>query len=119
MPNNHAIYLHDTPARHLFKNKARAYSHGCIRTDDALGFAQLLLGNPEWDKARINQTIAAGKTVKADAAVPTTVYITYFTAAAAKDNGGIVSYADIYGRDPKVMAALDSDGSTALASVTN
>ena len=117
MPNNYAIYLHDTPSKSLFARDARAFSHGCIRTQDALGFARALLGNPEWDQAKINETIASGKTVKADTIVPTPVYITYFTAAAAKDGAGIVPYKDVYGRDTKVIAALkDGGGSTALAS---
>lgn len=30
-PNKHSVYIHDTPAKNLFKNTNRAYSHGCIR----------------------------------------------------------------------------------------
>ncbi len=30
-PNRYSVYLHDTPYKYLFKNKRRAYSHGCIR----------------------------------------------------------------------------------------
>jgi murein L,D-transpeptidase YcbB/YkuD len=117
MPNNYAIYLHDTPSKALFNRTARAFSHGCIRTHDALGFARALLGNPEWDKAAIDKAIAAGKTVQADTAVATPVYITYFTAAASRDNAGILTYSDIYGRDGKIVTALnDHDGTTALAS---
>ena len=116
MPNNYAIYLHDTPSKSMFKRDARAFSHGCIRTQDPLAFAQALLNTPEWDKARINAAVASGKTVQANAAAPTPVYITYFTAAAAKDNGGIIAYNDIYGRDKTIMAALSKSGNTALAS---
>jgi murein L,D-transpeptidase YcbB/YkuD len=118
MPNNYAIYLHDTPSKTLFAREARAFSHGCIRTQDALGFARVLLGNPEWDQARIAETIAAGKTVKADTLVATPVYVTYFTAAAAKNNAGIIAYKDVYGRDAKVVAALKGDPNTALASAS-
>lgn len=116
MPNNYAIYLHDTPAKALFGRSARAFSHGCIRTQNALEFARLLLGNPEWDKAKIDQTIASGKSVKAEATTATPVYIAYFTAAAAKNDAGIITYKDVYDRDKKVAAALQIDGSTALAS---
>jgi murein L,D-transpeptidase YcbB/YkuD len=108
MPNAYAIYLHDTPSKSLFKKPVRAFSHGCIRTEDALGFAQLLLANPEWDKATINRTIATKKTVKAEATISTPVYIAYFTAAALQNGGGIRSYPDLYGRDAKVVTALNS-----------
>ena len=117
MPNNYAIYLHDTPSKAAFKRPTRALSHGCIRTEDPLTFARILLNNPEWDQAKINQTIASRKTTKADATIKTPVYITYFTAAAKKDGAGIITYNDIYGRDAKALASLNADGGkTALAS---
>ena len=42
-PNEHDIYLHDTPQKHLFAHSHRAYSAGCIRVQGALDFARLLL----------------------------------------------------------------------------
>ncbi|WP_010542895.1 L,D-transpeptidase family protein [Sphingomonas elodea] len=42
MINDQAIYLHDTSAPGLFERSQRHLSHGCVRVDDALGFAQLL-----------------------------------------------------------------------------
>ena len=117
MPNNYAIYLHDTPSKSLFGRQVRAFSHGCIRTQDALGFARVLLGNPQWSKAAIDRTLASGKTVKADALVATPVYIAYFTVAAKANDQGLVHYDDIYGRDKPVLAALsDREGASVLAS---
>jgi murein L,D-transpeptidase YcbB/YkuD len=122
MPNNHAIFLHDTNVKGLFDKQARAYSHGCIRTEDALGFAEVLLQpTGQWDKAAIQQTIASGKSVKADLAAPIPVYITYFTAAAIADKKEIVSYKDIYSRDTPVLTALNDrarTGGSALASAS-
>jgi murein L,D-transpeptidase YcbB/YkuD len=117
MPNNYAIYLHDTPSKAAFKKQARAFSHGCIRTEDPLTFAAALLGNPEWDRAAIDRAIAAGKTVQAKSTVATPVYITYFTTAALAAGEGIISYPDVYGRDTKVVTALNAKGGvTTMAS---
>lgn len=117
MPNNYAIYLHDTPSKAAFKKQARAFSHGCIRTEDPLTFAAALLGNPEWDRAAIDRAIAEGKTVQAKSSVATPVYITYFTTAALSGGEGIISYPDVYARDSKVVTALNATaGATELAS---
>jgi len=119
MPNNYAIYLHDTPSKALFNRAARAASHGCIRTQNPLAFAELLLDNPAWDKASIDEAIRAGKTVQAQASTPTPVYIAYFTAAAAAGSTELLSYADVYGRDKPILAALNqSEGEQAVATTT-
>jgi len=108
MGNPYAIYLHDTNAKHLFDTKARAYSHGCIRTEDAVGFAQTLLEGTDWDRGKIDQVLASGKTSQASLSTPIPVYIAYFTVAATSDGPGYVSYKDIYGRDTPVLTALDN-----------
>lgn len=115
MGNPYAIYLHDTNAKKLFDTKARAYSHGCIRTEDAVGFAATLLDGTEWTREKINQTVASGKATQANLATPIPVYIVYFTVAATSD-GPPMSYADMYGRDKPVLAALTDRSGTALAS---
>ncbi|MFA0439812.1 hypothetical protein BCU70_11040 [Vibrio sp. 10N.286.49.C2] len=42
-PNDRAIFLHDTPGKHLFNESSRAYSSGCVRVEHADKFAQVLL----------------------------------------------------------------------------
>jgi murein L,D-transpeptidase YcbB/YkuD len=119
MPNHHAIFLHDTNVKGLFDKQARAYSHGCIRTERALEFAEVLLQpTGKWDKEAIQKAVASGKSVQADLAEPIPVYITYFTAAAVADKREIVEFADIYGRDKPVVTAMRAprSGNTALAS---
>jgi murein L,D-transpeptidase YcbB/YkuD len=115
MGNPHAIYLHDTNAKNLFNRQARAFSHGCIRTEDAVGFAETLLEGTEWDRTKINQTLGTGKATQANLAAPVPVYIVYFTVAATSD-GPPNSYVDMYGRDGKVLAALTDRGGTQMAS---
>lgn len=106
MPNNQAIYLHDTPSKSLFGRPVRAFSHGCIRTENPLEFARLLIGDPNWDRAAIDKVVASGKTTRVNATVATPVYIAYFTAAAKANDEGLITYADVYGRDKPVLAAL-------------
>jgi murein L,D-transpeptidase YcbB/YkuD len=116
MPNEHAIYLHDTPSQNLFNQEQRAYSHGCIRTHNIRGFAETLLApTGQWNRSKIDQAIDTGKTQQARLAAPIPVYIAYFTAAATAD-GSLVTYGDIYGRDGRVRQALNRTPNTSLAS---
>jgi murein L,D-transpeptidase YcbB/YkuD len=116
MGNPHAIYLHDTNAKNLFNRQQRAFSHGCIRTEDAVGFAETLLDGTDWSRGKIDQTLASGKATQANLAAPVPVYIVYFTVAATSD-GPPMNYSDLYGRDGKVLAGLsDRKAGTALAS---
>lgn len=55
MRNGHAIYLHDTSAPALFDRSERHLSHGCVRVEDALGFAQMLAS----DEGILDQWLAA------------------------------------------------------------
>src|SRR5690606_21131975 len=49
-PNQHAVYLHDTPLRNLFEKDYRAFSHGCVRVQNPLRFADALLVEEDgWD----------------------------------------------------------------------
>lgn len=107
MPNRHVIYLHDTNARGLFDNKARAYSHGCIRTEHIMDLATKLLteGGDEWTPEKVKAVAASGKSTQANFPRPLPVYVVYMSSAATVQ-GKIVNYADIYGRDAKVIAAL-------------
>jgi len=116
MPNNHAIYLHDTPSKAAFNREVRALSHGCVRTQNPLELARLLINDPKWDKAAIDRAVAAGKTLRVNASSPIPVYITYFTAAARNDQAGILTWKDLYGRDAKVVTALSNAGEPVLAS---
>ncbi len=107
MPNSKAIYLHDTNAKSRFNSKVRAFSHGCIRTQDVLKLATILLteGGDEWTPERVQDVLQSGKSVQANFPKPLPVYIVYMSSAATVD-GRIIDYADIYKRDAKVIAAL-------------
>jgi L,D-transpeptidase YcbB len=106
MPNDHAIYLHDTPSKAAFNADARAFSHGCIRTDKALLFAGLLsIRYAGVSKDQLQAIIMSGETTPVKFKQPFPVYIMYFTAS-PDDAGNVRMYNDIYGRDKPVVAAL-------------
>jgi hypothetical protein len=110
-PNGHAIYLHDTPSRHLFGRGERAYSHGCIRVHEPLTLAQHVLNKPAWGEAEINRVVRRGSTryVHLDEHLPVLLY--YLTAKA--DAEGRVGFRrDIYNRDRRLFAALDQPVAT-------
>ncbi len=120
MPNQYAIFLHDTNARSRFNSSVRALSHGCIRTEHVVDLATELLGDDggEWTADKVQAALASKKSVQASFVKPLPVYIVYFSSAALVD-GSIVNYDDVYKRDGKVIAALlDSDGGAAAASAT-
>lgn len=117
MYNEQNIYLHDTNAKSRFNSEVRAASHGCIRTKNVVELATMLLGddNGEWVPEKVQQTLAARKTVQANFVKPLPVYIVYFSAAALND-GTIVNYDDVYKRDSQVIAALlDTNGKGPLS----
>lgn len=103
MPNPYSVYVHDTPSKPLFARETRAFSHGCVRIDDAVGFATVLLEGSK-SGAEVASAVRAGKTVTFDLARPIPVYLAYFTAAPAPD-GTIAFRPDIYRQDVKVALA--------------
>lgn len=106
MPNRYDVYLHDTPARSLFLQPFRAFSHGCIRLEKPLDLALFLLRDqPQWDEAALERAISAGRerTIRLNASRP--VYVLYWTAWVG-DDGQMQFVPDHYGRDAAIAAAL-------------
>jgi len=101
-PNEHAIYMHDTPEKHLFERENRNFSNGCIRLQDPRAMAAAVLG---WSRERVEERLK-GKhgQVKLDVKVP--VYVAYFTAW-PDEAGKVHYYHDVYGRDAYVQRAFD------------
>jgi murein L,D-transpeptidase YcbB/YkuD len=107
-PNIHNVYLHDTPTRGLFSNRQRAFSSGCMRTQDPLDLAAWLLEETaDWDKNRINAAIASGLETRVNLTRRVPVHVLYFTAV-NEEHGGVRYLDDIYQRDDAVLAGLRS-----------
>ncbi len=133
LPNDHAIYLHDTPTRSTFLRKNRSASHGCIRVEKPFLLAQFLLEEKnekliekiDYSMKIKTKSIYADEEeadAKADAAedyeidkekllrtlpvepsVPT--FITYYTLY-PDPTGKLTPYDDVYGYDKLLMAKL-------------
>jgi len=104
MKNEHQIYLHDTPAKQLFGEVQRQRSHGCVRVEDAPGFAEMLARDEgifdEWQRAR-----ASGK--ESFVALPREIPVRLFYQTVLFDEAGDpVIRADPYGWNDRVSAAL-------------
>jgi len=102
-PNEHHIYMHDTPAKSLFKKDMRAFSHGCIRLHDPKAMAAAVLGK---SKDYVTERIAQGQNEQEAVAGNIPVYVSYFTAWPDLD-GSVVFYTDIYDRDRYLLKALE------------
>ncbi len=98
-PNSYNIYLHDTPAKSLFQESTRAFSHGCIRLGEPEKLANYLLkNNPDWTPQKINAAMHRGVEKYVTLKNPVPVYIGYMTAFVDSD-GRINFRDDIYKRD--------------------
>ncbi len=105
-PNRFNVYLHDTPNRNLFKSKARALSHGCIRVNKPLDFAAQLYGlDGSMNRRKIDAIVASGKLTRVKLRRPIPVHLTYFTVWVS-DSGKATFHKDIYKRDRLVGGIL-------------
>jgi|GEM_PF-294477 len=108
-PNKYAIYLHDTPGRHLFKRKYRALSHGCIRVARAQDLALFLIQDQGYDHHRIKAVSRQDKEkwVNLPNSKRYPVFLRYYTAWVDRRNR--VHYSrDIYGYDKKMQQLYQS-----------
>ena len=104
-PNKYAVYLHDTPAKALFQQDYRAYSHGCMRVQDPWGFAAELLTHEQgWSVASLKKLVGGPEKY---VALPTkiNVHITYFTAW-VDETGDLQIRDDVYGHDERIEEAF-------------
>ena len=104
-PNKHDVYMHDTPERHLFGGAVRAFSHGCMRVQNPVRLAEVLLQRDKgWSTDKVAEYVRSGGEIKLTTPIP--VHVTYFTAV-ADDDGKVEYRADLYGLDSRVATALE------------
>jgi murein L,D-transpeptidase YcbB/YkuD len=104
--NKYHVYLHDTPARPLFEETQRDFSHGCIRIEHPIELAVYLLRqDPRWSRDTLLSALddAVDRTVPLPEPMP--IHLLYWTAWADMD-GTIQFRRDIHGRDAPLLRAL-------------
>ncbi|QAY79990.1 murein L,D-transpeptidase [Sphingosinicella sp. BN140058] len=107
MINDHAIYLHDTPAKALFASTQRHSSHGCARVDDAIGFARLL-ADDQGQREAFDKALATKK--ETPVPLPNQIPVRLLYHSAYLDGGKVVFRTDPYGWDDKLAQALGFEG---------
>jgi murein L,D-transpeptidase YcbB/YkuD len=108
-PNEYDVYLHDTPADHLFSRTERDFSHGCIRLERPVQLAEYLLkDDPHWNGTRLREAIVSGEQKSVTLPQPIPVHILYFTAW-VEDDGTLQFRKDVYGHDARLAAALQRE----------
>jgi L,D-transpeptidase YcbB len=106
-PNDHNVYMHDTPAQEFFSKSRRDFSHGCIRLGKPEDLAVYVLrDNPAWNRDRIRAAMNGGTTQQVNLARPIPVLIVYGTVV-VPENGTVHFYDDIYGHDASLEKVLD------------
>ena len=106
-PNEYSIFLHDTPSRELFAADQRTFSSGCIRIENPLDLARLLLeGNGAWTKDKIQEVVDSKQSQTVFLDTPLQVLIVYWTASVGAT--GEVRFAkDVYALDAPLLRALN------------
>ncbi len=107
-PNEHAIYLHDTPSKSLFNRTSRDFSSGCVRIENPEELAEYFLGEAGWNQSKIKSAFRQSKEshvgLAKDKKIP--VYTLYMT---TRVNGDSISFrADIYNKDQVLIKALNN-----------
>ena len=117
-PNKFLVYQHDTPDKNLFAKDVRAFSHGCMRVQDPVKYAEVVLslGVPgeDYSQERIRRMFGPSEQ-NINFVRPLPVHITYQTAY-VDAAGKLVIRDDIYGHDAALMAQL-KDGDRRVADV--
>jgi len=105
-PNSYNIYLHDSPAKSLFNETKRTFSHGCVRVGEPKKLAAYLLRNDQnWTDDKITAAMNSGKEQYVTLKNTVPVYIVYFTAWV--DRQGRINFRDdVYKRDARLMEMI-------------
>jgi len=98
-PNRFSVYLHDTPTKHLFKKKKRAFSHGCVRLSQPFSLLESLANNePLITSTEVNAVLSSKKKKELDLTRDIPIHLVYLTAWVDANNQ-LIYGDDIYQYD--------------------
>ena len=110
-PNTHSVYFHDTPSKSLFGADVRAYSHGCMRTQNPVDLARKIIERDQLEYTEnemivdsLDSIMARGKNYTIRLLDPIPIFVEYRTVT-RKDNAMII-HIDIYGRDEEYLKIM-------------
>jgi L,D-transpeptidase YcbB len=103
-PNEHAVYLHDTPNRGLFSARNRALSNGCVRVENPMRLAALLFESEGLSEERFRRLQGGGER-RMNLARKIPVHLVYFTLTVQAD-GTLQRHPDIYGHTARMRQLL-------------
>lgn len=98
-PNKHAVYMHDTQSKYLFKRSVRCYSHGCVRLGRPQEMLRYIIEHytattPQEAKEKYDSLkthfIALNRKLPVH-----TAYLTVYV----EDDGSVHVFKDVYGYD--------------------
>jgi L,D-transpeptidase YcbB len=108
-PNEHNVYIHDTPASLDMFSEAtdgaqgelkRVASHGCIHVEEPAKLAAWLLRNtPGWDLDRVEQAMHKGRDNVRVNISPTIPVLIFYETVVVEENGDVHFLHDIYDHD--------------------
>lgn len=109
-PSQHTVFMHDAAEgeRWMFRSPKRTYSHGCMRVQNPVGLAEVLLREDKgWDAAKVKESLdKGGNNNEIPIEHRIMVHMTYFTAL-VDDDGKLTTFPDVYGHERRITLALE------------
>jgi murein L,D-transpeptidase YcbB/YkuD len=103
-PNEHSVYLHDTPNRRLFNATNRTLSNGCVRVENPFQLAALLFASEGWSEERFKRLIGGGeRRMNLPRKLP--IHLAYFTMSVDAE-GRLQRHPDVYGHAARLRQLL-------------
>ncbi len=112
-PNKFLVYQHDTPDKYLFAKEKRAFSHGCMRVQNPITYAEKLLEltmpQEKYTEAKLEKMFGGSEiNINFPATKHVPVHLTYQTAF-VDGEGKLQLREDVYGRDQRMIAILKGE----------